>query len=294
MFDLKSYLKAGREVVNTALDAAMPRAGTEPALLHKAMRYCVFPGGKRIRPIICRAAAEAVGGKAKDALPAAAAIELCHTYTLIHDDLPCMDDDDLRRGKPTCHVAFGEANAVLAGDALQALSFEIVARAKTPKRYQPGQLVLELAVAAGSRGVVGGQVEDIAFDPVKSRSRRRMVAFIHLHKTADLFRAAARMGGISANATRRQLAALTEYGVNLGMAFQIADDLLDEGVAGSKAKKRKGITGDMNCVAIYGRDAAREEARRHVKAAIAAARLLRGNRIEPLVAIASFMVDRSH
>jgi geranylgeranyl diphosphate synthase, type II len=294
MFDLKHYLKVRREAVNTALAAAMPRAGEQPALLHKAMRYCVFPGGKRIRPIICMAAAEAVGGKAGDALPAAAAIELCHTYTLIHDDLPCMDDDDLRRGRPTCHVVFGEANAVLAGDALQALSFEVVARTKVPKRYLPNQLVLELAVAAGSRGVVGGQVEDMAFDPVKSRSRRRMVVFIHLHKTADLFRAAARMGGIAANATRRQLAALTEYGVNLGMAFQITDDLLDEAAASAKAKKRKGKAGDMNCVSIYGRTAARDEARKHVKAAIAAVRRLRGNGVEPLVSIATSMVERSH
>jgi geranylgeranyl diphosphate synthase, type II len=294
MFDLKNYLKAGREAINAALDSAMPRASEQPALLHKAMRYCVFPGGKRIRPIICVAAAEAVGGKAGDALPAAAAIEICHTYTLIHDDLPCMDDDDLRRGRPTCHVVFGEANAVLAGDALQALSFEVAARTKTPKRYPPNQLVLELAMAAGSRGVVGGQVEDMAFDSAKSRSRRRMVAFIHLHKTADLFRAAARMGGIAGNATSRQLAALTAYGVNLGMAFQITDDLLDEAVANSKAKKRKGKAGDMNCVSIYGRDAAREKARRHVKAAIAAAKLLRGKGIEPFVSIATSMVDRSH
>jgi geranylgeranyl diphosphate synthase, type II len=294
MFDLKNYLKTRREVVNRALDAALPRASEQPALLHKAMRYCVFPGGKRIRPVICMAAAEAVGGKACDALPAAAALEICHTYTLIHDDLPCMDDDDLRRGKPTCHVVFGEANAVLAGDALQALSFEVAARTKTPKRYQQNQLVLELAIAAGSRGVVGGQVEDMAFDPVKSRARRHMVAFIHLHKTADLFRAAARMGGIAGNATRQQLAALTKYGVNLGMAFQITDDLLDEATASTKAKKRQGKAGDMNCVAVYGREAARKEAQRHVKAAIAAARLLRGQGVEPLVSIATAMIDRSH
>jgi geranylgeranyl diphosphate synthase, type II len=291
MFDLKSHFTARRKLVESALDAAMPPANTPPAIIHKAMRYSVFSGGKRIRPIICLGAAEAIGVRARDAILPAAALELLHTYTLIHDDLPCMDDDDLRRGKPTCHVVFGEANAVLAGDALQALAFEIIAAAQTPKRYRHDMLVAELARAAGSRGVVGGQVEDLAFDNRKPTAKS--IEFIHLHKTACLFRAAARMGAIAANATASQLRALTAYGVNLGMAFQIADDLLDAPPAGEKASKRKGRRNGMTCLSVYGRDAAKRKAERHIRTAIAALNSIPRSRTESLVAIARFVIERT-
>lgn len=256
----------------------MPREDTPPALLHKAMRYCVFPGGKRLRPVLCLAACEAVGGNPEDTLAPAAAIELLHTYTLVHDDLPCMDDDDLRRGKPTAHIAFGEANAVLAGDALQALAFEILASATVPRQYPVNQLVIELAHAAGSRGVVGGQVEDLA---AGRNPEPDTLACIHLHKTADLFRTATRMGGIAAGASDTQLEALSEYGVNLGLAFQIADDLLDE----------MEVDG-TNCVNVYGRDKVRKMAAEMTEVAINAIEHLDSRQAEPLTAIARFAIER--
>jgi geranylgeranyl diphosphate synthase type II len=291
MFDLESYFKAGRRLVETALDVALPPANTPPATIHKAMRYSVLSGGKRIRPIICLTTVEVLGGRTKDAVAPAVALELLHTYTLIHDDLPCMDDDDLRRGKPTCHVVFGEANAVLAGDALQALAFEVLATAKTPKTYCPNMFVEELACAAGSRGVVGGQVEDLAFENRKPTAKS--IEFIHLHKTACLFRAAARMGAIAANATAGQLRALTEYGVNLGMAFQIADDLLDAPPVGAKTSKQKGKDDGMNCLSVYGRDGAKRKAEGHIRKAIAALKSIPRPGTEPLAAIARFVIERT-
>ena len=289
MFDLESHFKARRKLVEATLDAALPPANTPPATIHKAMRYSVFSGGKRIRPIICLSTVEALGGRARDAIPLAVALELLHTYTLIHDDLPCMDDDDLRRGKPTCHMVFGEANAILAGDALQALAFEVLASAKALK-HRPNMLVAELAYAAGSRGLVGGQVEDLAFD--NRRPAVKSIEFIHLHKTACLFRAAARMGAIVVNATAGQLHALTEYGVNLGMAFQIADDLLDAPVGG-KTSKRKDKGDGMNCLSVYGHDGARRKAERHIRKAIAALKSIRRAGTEPLIAIARFVIERT-
>jgi len=236
-------------------------------------------------------AAEATGGRARDAILPAVALELLHTYTLIHDDLPCMDDDDLRRGKPTCHIVFGEANAVLAGDALQALAFEILASARVPKKYRQSMLVTEMACAAGSRGVVGGQVEDLAFDNRKPTAKS--VEFIHTHKTADLFRAAARMGAIAANATAGQLRALTTYGVNLGMAFQIADDLLDAPPDAADASRQKSERDGASCLSVYKRDAAERKAEKHIRKAIVALKSIPHARSEPLIAIAQFVIERS-
>ncbi|MEK7556614.1 MAG: polyprenyl synthetase family protein, partial [Patescibacteria group bacterium] len=163
MFRLDEYLKGRQEVIDRELDARMPAAGRRPAILHEAMRYSVFSGGKRVRPILCLAACEAVGGRMENALVPACAIELLHTYTLIHDDLPAMDDDDLRRGKPTSHAKFGEANAILAGDALLTLTFEWL--------VDYPQLARELAQAVGSTGTIGGQVEDLA--PRKTLDKRQ-------------------------------------------------------------------------------------------------------------------------
>ena len=288
MFNLKTYLSGKTGIIEAALDAEMPPRGAQPAILHTAMRYSVFSGGKRIRPILCLGAAEAVGGNSRNALLPAMAVELLHTYTLIHDDLPCMDDDDLRRGKPTCHVVFGEANAILTGDALQALAFETLAKAKPPSRYPPNQLMLELAHAAGSLGVVGGQVEDLAFDA--RHAKANFMRFIHLHKTADLFRAAVRMGAIAGNATKSELEALTEYGVNFGLAFQIADDLLDA-TAAAKPGRRK--AGETNCVSVYGHAAARKKANAHVRKAMSALKHIRKGGAEPLIAVLRFAVDRA-
>ena len=273
-------------MIDAALDTEIPRAAERPAVLHKAIRYSVFSGGKRIRPILCMAAAEAAGGRARDALFPALALELLHTYTLIHDDLPCMDDDDLRRGKPTCHIVFGEANALLAADALQAMAFEMLARAKPPSRYAFNQFIVELAQAAGSRGVVGGQVEDLATGG--KRPTRAAVDYIHLHKTADLFRAATRMGAIAANAGRKELQALTDYGTRVGLAFQITDDILD-GAAGA-GKRRK--LDKSSCLLVYGARDARRKATSLIQEAISSLRGMESRRAEPLTALARFISER--
>jgi len=205
------------KLIDKSLDKFLPSVNSEPKVLHKAMRYSLFPGGKRIRPAILIEAAGACGGRAKDAMPAASAVELIHTYSLIHDDLPSMDDDDYRRGKLSCHKKFGEANAILAGDALLTLAFDIIANG-----YSPGtgmKMVRELSRAIGSRGMVGGQALDIA----KHKDR----AVIDRLKTAKLFEISAVMGALSAGASTEKVEALRRYGLNLGMAFQAIDDSLD-------------------------------------------------------------------
>jgi geranylgeranyl diphosphate synthase type II len=218
---LDEYLHDCREAVEAELERVLPAADHPPAVLHEAMRYSVFAGGKRIRPVFTIAAAECLGGRRHDALAAAAAVELLHTYTLIHDDLPCMDDDDFRRGRPSCHKAFGEANALLAGDALLTLAFETAAASPVA----PAAVVRTLAAAAGSRGVVGGQVADLA--ATGQQPDEVTMRFIHEHKTADLFRAAIEMGALTADADAENLAALSAFGRATGLAFQMVDDLLD-------------------------------------------------------------------
>ena len=201
------------ELVEKTLDEVMPPADERPAALSEAMRYAVGTGGKRIRPLICLASSAAVGGKPEDARYAAAAIELLHNYTLVHDDLPAMDNDTERRGKPTVWTKYGEANAILAGDALQALAF--AAAAKTPRNAS----AVVAALGAAALGVVQGQVEDIA--------ATKDVPYSYTHKTADLFIAAATMGGYAGGGTDDDIKALHAFALNLGLAFQYEDDLLD-------------------------------------------------------------------
>ncbi len=206
------------ETIERTLEEALEACGARPEVLHDAMKYAVGTGGKRIRPLICLAAAVATGGNAEDARHAAAAIELLHNYTLVHDDLPSMDNDTLRRGKPTVWTKFGEANAILAGDALQAAAFRVAAL--SPRNA--GRIVATLA-AAGV-GVVQGQVEDIMREKDAPKAD---IPFIYEHKTADLFIAAAVMGGLTAGANEETLEALRAFALNLGLAFQYEDDLLD-------------------------------------------------------------------
>ena len=211
------------ELVEKTLDEVLPRADERPAVLSEAMRYAVGTGGKRIRPLICLASAVAVGGKAEDAKCPAAAIELLHNYTLIHDDLPAMDNDRERRGKPTVWVKFGEANAILAGDALLALAYQVAAKA--PRN------VAAIVDVLGEKGVgvVQGQVEDVEAERSRgsSCSSTSRIDFIYTHKTADLFIAAAAMGGLAGGGREADIAALKEFALNLGLAFQYEDDLLD-------------------------------------------------------------------
>jgi geranylgeranyl diphosphate synthase type II len=219
---LDAFLKETKALVDGALDRWLPPAGVK---LHDAMRYAVFAGGKRLRPAIARAACLSVGGTDDEVLPVACALEMLHTYSLIHDDLPAIDDDDLRRGKPTCHRKFDEATAILAGDALQTQAFMVLAE-KTPRRDAVGALVLELARAAGTDGMVGGEIADIEAEG--KTPDLRVVESIHERKTGALLRASAVMGGAAGGANRAQSDALSAYGLSLGIAFQIVDDVLDE------------------------------------------------------------------
>lgn len=271
----------------------MPAETTRPAALHRAMRYSVMAGGKRLRPILCMAACEAVGGDSKTAILPGIAIEILHTYTLIHDDLPCMDDDELRRGRPTAHVVFGEANALLAGDALLTLAFEWLALSKPPAPYQASDLVLELASASGSQGVIGGQVEDLAAEGLQANAD--LVDYIHRHKTAALLRASVRMGGICGGAPSPVLEALTEYGECAGLAFQIADDILN--VTATAEQLGKPVGNDeqlkkLTYVAVHGLDASRQKAHELISRATEAIRSLPGDP-SPLIALAEYTVKRS-
>jgi geranylgeranyl diphosphate synthase type II len=227
-WSLELYLEQRCELVDAALNSYLPAPETLPDLLHEAMRYSVFAGGKRIRPILLLAACEALGGDVAAALPAACAIEMIHSYSLIHDDLPAMDDDDLRRGKPTSHKVYGEAMAILAGDALLTEAFVLLSNPEVmPTVDAQGRcrLIHLLAKSSGSRGMVGGQVVDM-----ESEERRidlPTLEYIHTHKTGALILAAIEMGAIIGGADEGQLRALSRYGATTGLAFQIADDILD-------------------------------------------------------------------
>ena len=224
-FDLKSWVDGRSKAVDAALDKFLPKATAKPATIHKAMRYSVFAGGKRMRPALVLAAAEACGGTDAAAMPLACAVECIHTYSLIHDDLPAMDDDDLRRGKPTNHVVFGEGIAVLAGDALLTQAFEVAARAQGWPRYSHRDLVLEIAKASGSLQLIAGQVADLEGEG-KDLSVAQL-RYIHERKTSALLCCSVRLGGMSADCTPAQLKALTDFGHNVGLAFQVIDDILD-------------------------------------------------------------------
>ena len=222
MADLKTYLKKVAEATEKMLDELLPKDSDYPASIHTLMRYSTFAGGKRIRPALLMAAYEACGGTFGDpqALAVGAALEMFHTFSLIHDDLPCMDDDDFRRGRPTAHKAFNEALAVLGGDALCIAAFEVLAKTGNMA------LITEIAAALGTNGMLGGQVVDIESEGKKVD--RKTVEYIHRAKTAALIRAAVRMGAMLANAPAATLERLSSFGGHIGLAFQVADDILDE------------------------------------------------------------------
>ncbi len=224
-FDLQSYLDVRASAVNRALDKFLPKESAKPTTIHRAMRYSLFAGGKRMRPALTLAAAEACGGKVEDAMPLACAVECIHTYSLIHDDLPAMDNDDFRRGKPTNHKVFGEGVAILAGDALLTQAFEILSKAKGWRRYPHQKLVLELAYASGSLQLIAGQVADLQGEGKKISADE--LKYIHERKTSALLCCAVRLGGMGANCSEAHLKALTDFGYNVGLAFQIIDDILD-------------------------------------------------------------------
>ena len=274
MQSLEAYLEVQQQRVEAALDRYLPAPGAYPPTLSEAMRYSVFAGGKRVRPILLLAAAGAVGGDGEAVLPAACAMEFVHTYSLIHDDLPAMDDDDYRRGQPTSHKVFGEAVAILAGDALLTYAFEVMAGPDLTNRFAPAVLLEAthcLARAAGFSGMVGGQVVDMA-----SEGRTvplDVLEYIHRHKTAALLGAAVTIGGLLGGGSAPQLAALKHYGRATGLAFQIADDVLD--VEGDSAALGKRIGqdekhGKATYPALLGMEASRQHAAALLNEALAA------------------------
>jgi len=228
--NFENYLKRKKGIIEKALNGYLPSVKKRPVPLHQAMRYSVFAGGKRLRPILAIASFELVGGRGNTILPVACALELIHTYSLIHDDLPCMDADDLRRGKPTLHKVFGDGMAVLAGDALHALAFELLSETKNQK------LTSEIAREIGTYGMVGGQAADIEAEGKKVTISQ--VNFIHSHKTGALMKASVRTGAILAGVRGKRLKALTCYGEKFGLAFQIIDDILDATGKTEKLGKR--------------------------------------------------------
>jgi len=279
------------------VEAALARllaAPDEPSRdLFEAMRYMVLGGGKRLRPVLVLLAAEACGGSAEAAMPAACAVEMVHTYSLIHDDLPAMDDDDLRRGRPSCHRQFDEATAILAGDALLTEAFGVLSRegadGETARR-----LAAELAAAAGAVGMVGGQMADLEAERAGRRDAQRLDV-IHRRKTAALVTASVVMGAVAAGASEHLVRSLREFGEHLGLAFQIADDVLDASAATEDLGKTAGkdeAAGKLTFVTLYGLEAARRRARAEADRAVDALSPF-GHEADALRDLARFVVERT-
>lgn len=303
--NIAAYLTEQSRLVDQALDyytspgaqhdAAAPAIAGIPERLLEAMRYSLLGGGKRLRPILVIAAAELFGAPAQRVMPTACALEMIHTYSLVHDDLPCMDDDDLRRGRPTNHKVYGDAVATLAGDALLTMAFELLSR----QAYVPGvtaeqavRVVAEVAMGAGAAGMVGGQVEDLAWEGRPASAHQLQT--IHRLKTGALFRTSLRSGAILAGAGPDDLARLDRYADHFGLAFQIWDDVLD--VIGDAVKTGKGVGRDekhqkSTYVSHFGLEGARSRARAEVEAACAALSDF-GQRAAVLVTLAEFVIDR--
>ena len=294
--NLTAILAAQRQRVDRALERWLPPLEDHPPQIHEAMRYSVFAGGKRLRPILALLACEAVGGNSDDTLPIAAALEMVHTYSLIHDDLPAMDDDDYRRGRRTCHRVYGEAIAILAGDALLTHAFRVLAD-RGPTRLGAEarlQIIAEIAEAAGSRGMVGGQVMDILAEgrEIDGPTLRRL----HTQKTGALIRASVRVGGIAGEAEEGRLQALTRYAERVGLAFQIVDDILD--IEGATAEMGKSAGSDLRrkkatYPAVIGLEESRRQAARLLGEAKDALRPL-GEKGAALAALADFVGRRRH
>jgi len=293
LFDLKTYLDEKCQIINTAIDGFLPSEDVFPEIIYRSMRYSVLNGGKRLRPVLSLAACEAVGGNQMLALPTGCAIELIHAFSLIHDDLPALDDDDLRRGHLTNHMMFGEAIAILTGDALFALAFEIMT-GKTdgvpPERLL--RVTRRVAEAAGSQGMVIGQVVDMVCEG--KQVPEEMLTFMHKNKTGALIEASAVSGGILGGGSDEQVEALSRYGWMIGQAFQIMDDILD--IEGDEDTLGKPVGSDIRndkttYPSLYGIDRSKELARQAVDKALAA---LEGfdDRAEPLRAIARFNLER--
>ncbi len=289
---ISTELQAFRAIVEKKLDQYLTFGADCPERLASAMRYSVMAPAKRLRPLLVMQAARTCGGEVEHAVPAACAVEFIHTYSLIHDDLPAMDDDDLRRGRPTCHREFDEATAILSGDALIPLAFEVIARdSATPEIA--ATCCLELARAAGATQLVGGQADDLAAE--FSRIDVAKLEQIHLRKTAAMIAVSLKLGGICAKAGQKQLADLEKFGKKLGLAFQITDDLLDLRGEQDKMGKRVGkdkVLGKLTYPSALGLSASEDKANQMVDEAILALSDF-GPAAEPLVALARFVISRT-
>lgn len=292
--EIERYLRERGVSVDKALDALMPKEDEFPQRLHKAMRYSIFAGGKRIRPILVIATAELFKKTAERVINVACAIELIHTYSLIHDDLPAIDNDDMRRGMLTCHKKYGEALAILSGDAILTKAFHIMSTPSDANQSLSSILkaVQEIAMAAGSAGMVGGQVIDIESEGEEIEFP--VLEYIHIHKTGKLIRACCRIGAIMVDAEESGLASITKYGEAVGLAFQIADDILD--VEGDKKTVGKNIGGDVEkgkatYPSILGIEESKRRARELVSIALESLKDF-DESAEPLRAIARYIVER--
>ena len=276
-----------------ALTQWVPPESAEPQSIHRAMRYSLFAGGKRIRPLLCMAAADAVSDSPEGIEAAACTLELIHTYSLIHDDLPALDNDDLRRGRPTCHKVFGDAMAILAGDALLTLAFEVLSRIPLNAERRVG-LIMELATAAGTvGGMIGGQVADLEGEA--QPPNERLLDEIHRAKTGALLRASLRMGGIYAAGDEDQIRSLSSYGEHVGLAFQIIDDVLDVEQPSEKLGKTAGKDAKQQKItfpAVYGLDRSRQMAEQERRAAYSALQPF-GSRADRLRELADLIVYRN-
>jgi len=294
--NIKEYLNEKSALVNECIEEYFTGCcGTAPDVLRESMKYSLMAGGKRLRPVLAMASYEACGGKGSDILLGASALEVIHTYSLIHDDLPSMDDDDLRRGRPTNHKVYGEAIAILAGDGLLTEAFLMLLANEGPvKRDNILDALKELAIAAGPAGMVGGQVMDILSENAEPDAE--MLDYIHKHKTGALIRASVRMGAIFAGAEGERLNSLTRYGECLGLAFQIVDDILD--VKGDEKELGKPVGSDesrnkMTYPALYGIESSMKRAEGLIGEALISISAF-GDDAEPLRAIADYIIRRTH
>ena len=294
MFDLSAYIKNKNQQINVALEKILHDSQPSEPIV-QAMKYSLMADGKRIRPVLCLAAAEAVGGKPQTVLPAACALEIVHTYSLIHDDLPAMDNDDLRRGKPTCHVAFDEATAILAGDALLTLAFQVLSSVQFTGENQASgwlKVIHIISTAAGYQGMIRGQMLDMAsegqhltVDELKS---------MHALKTGALIEASLLCGALLADARKHQLEILKTYAQNIGLAFQVTDDILN--VEGNPKEMGKAVGTDQlreksTYPAILGLEASRQFAKNLVEKALQALEVF-DKKAEPLRGLATYIIDR--
>ncbi|HBV96850.1 MAG: geranyl transferase [Peptococcaceae bacterium BICA1-7] len=295
--DFKIELKKRATEINDSLDRLLPPARTYPGIIHEALRYSLFAGGKRLRPALALAAAEVINGCRRDIMPAACSLELIHTYSLIHDDLPAIDNDDLRRGMPTCHKKYGEAIAILAGDALLTMAFELLSMCPVNNSITPERLIKvisEISRAAGVGGLIGGQVVDIV-----SSSRNidgSVLEYIHRNKTGAMYRVSVRTGAILSGAADDDLERLTRYADHLGLAFQITDDILD--LVGDEKSIGKPVHSDLKnekatYPSLYGMEKALLMSQEEKEKALEAIEVY-DERADFLRELVKFVVKRNH